>query len=106
MMLKRFLKGTLKHFGLIAFKRSSRVYIPEDEAYRIVSSLTGRTDPLIIGGGAHLGDMMKRLGASLPRAKFNTMLGSDEARTGEFMPPVISIGMGENFLIRELAEIG
>lgn len=42
----------------------------------------------------------------LPRAKFNTMLGSDEVRTGEFIPPVINIGMGEDLLIRKLAEIG
>jgi len=41
MMIKRFLRGALKRFGVVAFKRSSRVYIPEEETYRIVSTFAG-----------------------------------------------------------------
>jgi GDP-L-fucose synthase len=41
---------------------------------------------------------------NLPDEIFNTLLGSDEARTGIFMPPVVNIGVGEDLTIRELAE--
>jgi len=40
----------------------------------------------------------------LPDAVFDTLLGSDEAATGVFMPPVVNIGVGEDLTIRELAE--
>lgn len=40
---------------------------------------------------------------NLPDEIFNTLLGSDEARTGIFMPPVVNIGVGEDLTIRELA---
>jgi len=36
--------------------------------------------------------------------KFDTLLGSDEARTGIFMPPLVNIGVSEDKTIRELAE--
>lgn len=41
---------------------------------------------------------------NLPGATFNTLLGSDEASTGIFMPPVVNIGVGEDLTIKELAE--
>ena len=41
---------------------------------------------------------------NLPDEQFNTLLGSDEAKTGVFMPPVVNIGVGEDLTIRELAE--
>lgn len=41
---------------------------------------------------------------NLPDEIFNTLLGSDEAKTGVFMPPVVNIGVGEDLTIRELAE--
>lgn len=41
---------------------------------------------------------------SLPDETFNTLLGSDEAATGIFMPPVVNIGIGEDVTIKELAE--
>ncbi|MGA7179930.1 MAG: GDP-L-fucose synthase [Thiobacillaceae bacterium] len=41
---------------------------------------------------------------SLPDDRFNTLLGSDEARTGIFMPPLVNIGVGEDLTIKELAE--
>lgn len=41
---------------------------------------------------------------SLPNEKFDSLVGSDEAATGIFMPPLINIGTGEDQTIRELAE--
>lgn len=70
-MIKKLLRRILKRFGIVAFKRSSRVYLPEDESYRIVSTLVGRSDPVVIDGGAHLGDMVESFGALLPRAEFH-----------------------------------
>jgi GDP-L-fucose synthase len=36
--------------------------------------------------------------------KFGTLLGSDESKTGVFMPPVVNIGCGEDLSIRDLAK--
>ena len=41
---------------------------------------------------------------NLPDDTFNTLLGSDEATTGLFMPPVVNIGVGTDMTIKELAE--
>ena len=54
--LKKIIKAGLYKFGIIAMKRSSRVYLPEDESYRIAVAQCGRVDPTIIDGGAHRGE--------------------------------------------------
>jgi GDP-L-fucose synthase len=41
----------------------------------------------------------------LPDEKYQYLLGSDEAATGRFDPPLINIGVGKDVTIRELAEI-
>ncbi|KRB96952.1 GDP-fucose synthetase [Hydrogenophaga sp. Root209] len=41
---------------------------------------------------------------NLPERSFDSLLGSDEALTGRFEPPLINIGVGEDLSIRELAE--
>lgn len=41
---------------------------------------------------------------TLAEARYKTLLGSDEASTGVFMPPVVNIGTGEDMTIKELAE--
>jgi GDP-L-fucose synthase len=41
---------------------------------------------------------------NLPDERFKTLLGSDEAATGVFMPPLVNIGVGQDLTIRELAE--
>jgi GDP-L-fucose synthase len=41
---------------------------------------------------------------NLPDEQFKTLLGSDEAATGIFMPPLVNIGVGHDLTIRELAE--
>lgn len=42
---------------------------------------------------------------NLPNGQFDTLLGSDETVTGLFMPPVVSIGVGEDLTIAELARL-
>ena len=42
---------------------------------------------------------------NLPDPVFSGLLGSDEAKTGVFMPPVVNIGVGHDLTIRELAEL-
>ena len=39
----------------------------------------------------------------LPDDKYTTLLGSDEAKTGRFEPPLINIGVGSDVTILELA---
>ena len=70
-MVKQFLRRILNRFGIVAFKRSSRIYIPEDESYRIVADLVGCSAPAIIDGGAHLGGVAEALGRLLPEATFH-----------------------------------
>ncbi len=41
---------------------------------------------------------------NLADEQFKTLLGSDEAATGIFMPPLVNIGVGHDLTIRELAE--
>jgi GDP-L-fucose synthase len=42
---------------------------------------------------------------NLSDEKFDSLLGSDEAKTGKFEPPLVNIGVGEDVTIRELAEM-
>ncbi len=42
---------------------------------------------------------------NLPDEKYDTLLGSDEAATGLFMPPLINVGTGKDLTISELAEL-
>ncbi|MDQ5902712.1 MAG: GDP-L-fucose synthase, partial [Pseudomonadota bacterium] len=41
---------------------------------------------------------------NLPEEKYDSLLGSDEAKTGKFEPPLVNIGVGTDVTIRELAE--
>ncbi|MDQ5941755.1 MAG: GDP-L-fucose synthase [Pseudomonadota bacterium] len=41
---------------------------------------------------------------NLPDDKYVSLLGSDEAKTGKFEPPLVNIGVGTDVTIRELAE--
>lgn len=40
----------------------------------------------------------------LPEEKYDSLLGSDESKTGKFEPPLVNIGVGEDVTIKELAE--
>jgi GDP-L-fucose synthase len=39
----------------------------------------------------------------LPDERFATLLGSDESKTGEFIPPFVNVGVGSDMTINELA---
>lgn len=41
---------------------------------------------------------------NLPDEKFDSLLGSDESKTGRFEPPLVNIGVGDDVTIKELAE--
>jgi GDP-L-fucose synthase len=42
---------------------------------------------------------------NLPDDRYQTLLGSDEVATGDFDPPLVNIGMGEDVTIAELATL-
>lgn len=67
----RLAKALLRRLGVVAFKRSSGVYVPDEDSYRIVAELCGRSDPVIIDGGAHRGDSVEALSQFLPAAEFH-----------------------------------
>lgn len=41
---------------------------------------------------------------NLPDEKYQTLLGSDEAKTGKFEPPLVNIEVGADNTIKELTE--
>lgn len=41
---------------------------------------------------------------NLPDEKYNSLLGSDEVKSGKFEPPLVNVGVGDDVTIRELAE--
>lgn len=69
--MKRIIKAFLGKFGIIVMKRSSRVYLPEDDSYRIVAGQCGRLDPVIIDGGAHRGGSVEAFSRFVPHAEFH-----------------------------------
>lgn len=42
---------------------------------------------------------------NLPDERFESLLGSDETRTGRFEPPLVNIGVGHDVTIAELANL-
>ncbi len=88
--------------------------IPEDIKAQLHATCTLNHDPCITLWGTgtprreflysqDMADACVHL-MNLPDEQFNTLLGSDEAATGQFMPPVVNIGVGEDLTIRDLAE--
>lgn len=41
---------------------------------------------------------------NLPEDKYDSLLGSDESKSGKFEPPLVNIGVGHDVTIKELAE--
>jgi FkbM family methyltransferase len=69
-MIKSLLKSVLKRFGVVAFKRRSGLYLPEDEMPQFVQRLCGKPEPLVVDGGAHRGDFVRAIRRALPQARF------------------------------------
>jgi len=69
--VKKIIKAGLNKFGIIAMKRSSRVYLPEDDSYRIAVERCDRVDPVIIDGGAHRGGSVEAFSRFAPQAEFH-----------------------------------
>jgi GDP-L-fucose synthase len=42
---------------------------------------------------------------NLPDDRYESLLGSDESKTGRFEPPLVNVGVGEDVTIKELAEL-
>ena len=101
--VKRIVKAVLLNFGIIAMKRSSRVYLPEDDSYRIAAEQCGRLDPVIIDGGAHRGGSVEAFSRFVPHADFHCFepdpfLADELARifTGKTNVHVMRAALGES----------
>ena len=42
--------------------------------------------------------------SNLPADKYESLIGSDESKSGKFEPPLVNVGVGEDVTIKELAE--
>lgn len=69
--MKKLAKEILRKLGIIAFKRSSGVYLPEEDSYRIAVELCGKQTPVIVDGGAHRGGSVAAFSAYVPNAEFH-----------------------------------
>lgn len=101
--MKKFVKAVLRKFGVILLKRSSGVYLPEGESYRIVCGLCGRQDPVIIDGGAHRGGSVAAFSSLAPEAQFHCFepdpVLADSLRTifaGKGNVKVVQAALGES----------
>ena len=68
--LKRSVKAMAARCGVVIFKRSTGLYLPEDEMPLLVQRLCGKTTPVIVNGGAHRGDFVLAIRRVLPGASF------------------------------------
>ena len=71
MIFKKLIKKTLRNLGIIAMKRSSRVYLPDEESFRIALELSGNPSPVVIDGGAHMGATVDSIRAFATDATFH-----------------------------------
>jgi len=56
--------------GLVAFRKSSNLYLPEENLCQVVVSLIDTTTPTVIDGGSHHGDMVEKFSRLLPDSRF------------------------------------
>lgn len=68
--LKQLVKKALAAFGLVIFKRSTGIYIGEDETPALALRLCGSRQPLIVDGGAHKGAFVDAVRKLSPGARF------------------------------------
>jgi len=69
--VKKFIKSVLKRLGIVVFKRSTGIYLPDEEAYRIAVEQCGKSAPVIVDGGAHRGDSVRAFSSYVPNATFH-----------------------------------
>lgn len=69
--MKSIVKSILRKFGFIIMKRSSRVYLPDDETYRVVLQLCAKEAPVVIDGGAHTGSTVDEFRKLATNVKFH-----------------------------------
>jgi FkbM family methyltransferase len=69
--VRAIVKAFLRKFGIILMKQSSRVYLSENESYRIALEQCGEAAPVIIDGGAHVGETVDAFRSVVPHAKFH-----------------------------------
>jgi FkbM family methyltransferase len=68
--VKQIIKGLLASVGLIIFKRSTGIYIGEDETPSLAVRLGGTVRPVVIDGGAHKGGFVDAIRKIAPDAHF------------------------------------
>ncbi len=69
--VKAVFKALIRKLGYVVMKRSSRVYLPEEESCRIALEQCGEASPVIIDGGAHKGSTVEAFRAIAPNAEFH-----------------------------------
>lgn len=69
--MKRIIKKILHNFNIIVMKRPSRVYLPEDDSYRIAAEQCGQMEPVIIDGGAYMGAAVVAFSRFFSQAEFH-----------------------------------
>ena len=68
--IKRLIKGVLVSFGLVIFKRSTGIYIGEEETPALAPRLCGTAQPVTVDGGAHKGGFVDAVRKISPGARF------------------------------------
>jgi FkbM family methyltransferase len=68
--LKQIIKRLLASFGLVIFKRSTGIYVGEDETPALALRLCGAVQPIVIDGGAHKGAFVDAIRKLSPGARF------------------------------------
>lgn len=69
--MKAIVKALIRKAGFIAMRQSSRVYLPEDDSYRVALEQCAGDAPVIIDGGAHKGGTVDAFRAIAPSAEFH-----------------------------------
>jgi len=68
--IKQIIKKLLASFGLVIFKRSTGIYIGEDETPALALRLCGAAQPVVVDGGAHKGAFVDAVRAISRDARF------------------------------------
>jgi len=69
-LLKGAVKWVLRNFGLVIFKRSTGIYIGEDETPELVLRLCATVAPMVVDGGAHRGAFVEAIHKNCSNAQF------------------------------------